>query len=230
MSNSDSTDKELEFAQELNRQFELSASGNPSDNTASTIQVDADADQSVSKRIAKAKPILALLADLHQQRNFNAEETRSSENTIPELSQVGRFTIEREIGRGGNGVVFLAQDDRLNRKVALKIPRIDGALSGSTRQRFEREARATAILNHPAIVAIYEFGHDAGIYFIASQYIEGTNLAQFIESYGPIDSLQSANIVARLAGAIEHAHQRGVLHRDLKPSNVLVQAQGRDTN
>ena len=222
MNDNDRSDSELRFARELERQFELSTSGHASSVPKSNGN-NRELSDSVSKRIEKAKPVLELLSELQELQKTGEIESKSALPGVPDFKQVGRFEIEREIGRGGNGIVFLARDDRLNRSVALKIPHIDSALSGSTRQRFEREARATAILSHPSIVAIYEFGHDAGIYFIASQFIEGRNLARWIDANGRPSPMESAKTVARLAEAIEHAHQRGVLHRDLKPSNVLVE-------
>lgn len=214
-------DEELHFARELNRQFELFGSAN-ADQLADH---EGDFSEAVALRVEKVKPVLQLLSQLREQRSSDDVGFESEPKAL-KLNRVGRFQIEREIGRGGNGIVFLANDDNLNRKVALKIPHVDGALSGSTRLRFEREARATAILSHPSIVSIYEFGHESGVYFIASQYIEGMNLADWIDVNGRPTPMQAAAIVSKLAEAIEHAHQRGVLHRDLKPSNVLVENSG----
>ena len=223
MSDSGRVDEDLQFARELNQKFEQSRLEKDESKDSSSDKLDL-----LSQRVDKAKPILDLLTELKIQRS-ERKENDGQANWVLDIKRLGRFQIQREIGRGGNGIVFQAIDEQLNRNVALKIPHVDSALSGSSRQRFEREARATAILSHPSIVAIYEFGHDRGLYYIASQYIQGINLARWIESHGRPTPIQSATVVSKLAEAIEHAHQRGVLHRDLKPSNILVE-QATDDN
>ncbi|HEY2840575.1 MAG TPA: serine/threonine-protein kinase [Pirellulales bacterium] len=138
--------------------------------------------------------------------------------------QIGRFLIERELGRGGMGVVFLALDPKINRNVAIKIPRFEALLSAELRRRFLREAEAAARLSHPHLVTLLEVGEDHAICYLASEFCSGPNLAQWLQgrsSPAPVD--QAARIVMQLAEGVQHAHSRGVLHRDVKPSNVLLQ-------
>lgn len=142
----------------------------------------------------------------------------------PLPSEFGRFQILRELGRGGFGVVYLAHDPVLRRQVALKIPRMDAILTAKPRERFLREARAAARLNHPHIAIVYEVGEIGPFPYMAGAYYEGGNLAQRIQdSSQPISPAEAAGIVAALADAVHYAHTQGVLHRDIKPSNILLE-------
>jgi WD40 repeat protein len=137
--------------------------------------------------------------------------------------QFGRFQIERELGRGGCGVVFLAFDPTLGRRVALKLPRPEALASPELRARFVREAKATAGLDHPNIVPVYEAGEHGPVWYIASAYCDGPTLAAWLkEQQEPVPPLAAAALLAVLAGAVQHAHSRGILHRDLKPANILL--------
>ncbi len=141
--------------------------------------------------------------------------------------RIGRFLIERELGRGGHGVVLLAIDPRLNRHVALKVPRPEALLTPELRQRFLREAEAAAALNHPNIVPIFEQGAEGPICYVASAYCPGPTLAEWLADRSqPVPPLEAARLVRLLADAVQHAHSRGVLHRDLKPANVLLTPAG----
>ncbi len=136
----------------------------------------------------------------------------------------GRFRIVRELGRGGFGIVFLALDPDLVRPVALKIPRAEALLNAAMRGRFLREAKAEGALDHPNIVPLYETGVVGSVCYMASAYCEGPTLAAWLkERTEPVPCRLAAQLVAALADATEHAHERGVIHRDLKPSNVLLQ-------
>jgi serine/threonine protein kinase len=139
------------------------------------------------------------------------------------LSRVGRFQIRRELGRGGAGVVFLAFDTKLGREVALKIPRPEAIVLPELRTRFQQEARAVAVLDHPNVVPVYEAGEEQGICYIASAYCPGITLGAWLrERTEPVGFDEAARLIATLADAVEHAHRRGILHRDLKPGNVLL--------
>lgn len=141
-------------------------------------------------------------------------------------SRIGRFEVVRELGQGGFGVVLLALDPVLNRPVALKVPKPQALVSPEARSRFEREARAAAMLSHPGIVPLHETGLDEPIQYIVFGYVAGESLATLLGRSGPLEPRLAAATVARLADAVGHAHQRGVVHRDLKPGNVLLHYQG----
>ena len=130
-----------------------------------------------------------------------------------------RYRLERRLGVGGFGVVWLAWDEKLEREVAVKaIPRERGA-----GERVEREARAAARLNHPGIVGIYELASDDHEVYLVSELVRGRTLAE-LERAGALSDRDVARIGQALCEALEHAHARGVIHRDVKPQNVMVVA------
>ncbi len=134
---------------------------------------------------------------------------------------LGRYRLERRLGAGGFGVVWLAWDEKLEREVAVKaIPRE----RGTGEERVEREARAAARLSHPAIVAIYELAADSDDVYLVSELVRGRTLAE-LRRAGAIADRDVARIGAALCEALAHAHARGVIHRDVKPQNVMVVAE-----
>ena len=139
--------------------------------------------------------------------------------------QFGRFSILRELGSGGFGVVYLAEDPVLKRKVALKLPRI-GILSGTESwRRFLREAQAASRLDHPNLIPLLEAGTIGPVGYIVSAYVAGPSLEQWLRHQQSAASPRwAAQLVAALAHAMEHAHERGILHRDLKPANIVLYA------
>ncbi len=140
------------------------------------------------------------------------------------ITRFGRFEVRSELGRGAYGVVFLAYDPRLRRQVALKLPRPEVMVTAEMRARFEREARAAAVLDHPNLVPVFDAGEEGSISFIASAYCPGMTLSEWLKAREePVPPRLAARIVAALAGAIAHAHVRGVLHRDLKPGNIILE-------
>ncbi len=142
---------------------------------------------------------------------------------------VGPYLVERELARGGMGVVYVGRHAQLGRRVALKLmlaPGLAGAGSAG-RTRFAREAQAVAALDHPSVVRLHEVGEHDGHPFMAMELIEGASLANRLEGEGPLPVREAAALVEQVARALQHAHDRGVLHRDLKPANVLVDREGR---
>jgi serine/threonine-protein kinase len=137
----------------------------------------------------------------------------------------GDYELLRELGRGGMGVVFQARQVSLSRKVAVKMILSGQFASPAEVVRFKAEAEAAAQLEHPGIVAIHEIGTHQGQHYFAMAYVEGSSLAARLRE-GPLPPRVAADLIARVADAIEHAHRQGVIHRDLKPANILLDVQG----
>jgi WD40 repeat protein/serine/threonine protein kinase len=136
---------------------------------------------------------------------------------------LGRFRVLRELGSGGLGMVYLAYDPKLDRQVALKVPRPEALASGELRRRFLREAEAAARLSHPNLVTVFEAGEQGPVCYIAAEYCPGPTLRDWLKRYPRgTDIDAAARLIMQLALAVQHAHGRGVLHRDIKPSNVLL--------
>ncbi|MCE9561929.1 MAG: protein kinase [Planctomycetes bacterium] len=145
--------------------------------------------------------------------------------------RVGRFELRRQLGKGGCGIVFLAYDPKLEREVALKVPRPEMLLSPDARARLVREALAAAEFDHPNLVPVYESGEIGPICFIATAFCPGQTLSEWLDRQAfPVPIRQTARLIATIAEAVQHAHDRGVLHRDLKPNNVILQATKDDPN
>lgn len=133
---------------------------------------------------------------------------------------IGRYEIQSELGRGGMATVFLAHDPLIGRDVAVKVLPREFLHDPSFRGRFEREARTIAMLEHPAIVPIYDFGEQDGQPFLVMRYMKGGTLADRLQN-GPLSVDEAAAILKRIGAALDHAHSHGVIHRDLKPGNIL---------
>ncbi|MEO8334374.1 MAG: serine/threonine-protein kinase [bacterium] len=147
---------------------------------------------------------------------------------ILERAVAGRYALERELGRGGMGVVLLARDLSLDRLVALKLLPMLLAAQPLLRERFLREARTAAGLSHPNIVPIHAVETHDGIVFIAMAFIDGETLAERVRRTGPLPPHEVARILREVAWALAYAHGRGIVHRDIKPENILIErASGR---
>jgi streptogramin lyase len=139
----------------------------------------------------------------------------------PAPTEVATYGIESLLGRGGMGEVYLAEDRRLHRKVALKVLSAEFATNASFRERFLAESELAASIDHPNIVPIYEADEAGGYLYIAMRYVEGTDLKARLRQ-GPLPVDQAVDLLSQVAGALDLAHERGLVHRDVKPSNVLV--------
>ncbi len=148
---------------------------------------------------------------------------------ISQFSQISQYRLLRPLGRGGMGVVYLAQDVELGREVALKFLRHRREASSAEVIRFRREAKAAASLDHPNIGTIFEVGEHEGLRFLAMAYYDGTTLAQLLAKRpdGRLAVSEAAAIAGQLASALGAAHAAGIVHRDLKPDNVMVLPDGR---
>src|ERR1700730_11181103 len=133
--------------------------------------------------------------------------------------RIGRYRIIRKIGEGGMGVVCAAEDERLNRPVAIKMIR-EAKADETSRKRLWREARAAAAVNHPHICQIYEIGEENGELFLATELLEGESLNEILER-GPLSIPQAAQMMLSVLSALDALHRREILHRDLKPSNIF---------
>jgi tetratricopeptide (TPR) repeat protein/predicted Ser/Thr protein kinase len=133
-----------------------------------------------------------------------------------------RYRLDRELGRGGMGVVFQAHDTQLDRPVALKF--LGTMLDGSEefRKRFVREAQTAAKVSHPNIVAIYDIGASEGKAYIAMEYVDGLSLRRYIDQKGRIEPREAVNLMVQACSALDAIHQAGIVHRDLKPDNILL--------
>ena len=135
----------------------------------------------------------------------------------------GRYVLERELGRGGMGVVFLARDVALDRPVAIKLLPPALAATPQQRERFLQEARTAARLAHPHIVPIHAVEQQGDLVFFVMGYIPGMTLAERVRTQGPLDPAAATRMVQEVAWALAHAHQQGVIHRDIKPENILLE-------
>ncbi|HEY6047113.1 MAG TPA: protein kinase, partial [Pyrinomonadaceae bacterium] len=142
-----------------------------------------------------------------------------------ELTSISRYRILEKLGQGGMGEVYLAEDTKLGRKVALKLLAEELTQNRDRLSRFDQEAYAASALNHPNILTIYEMGDEAGRHYIATEFIDGMTLRQRMGG-PPMELTEILEVAIQVTGALEEAHAAGIVHRDIKPENVMIRKNG----
>jgi tetratricopeptide (TPR) repeat protein/tRNA A-37 threonylcarbamoyl transferase component Bud32 len=159
--------------------------------------------------------------------SFQVEPGATADYPADQLpASIGRFQVVELLGRGAFGAVYKARDPDLDRVVAVKVPRAGYFSSHEEEERFLREARSAAHLRHPGIVSVHEIAHEGGVPHIVSDYIAGLTLADLLSGTRP-SFQEAAELVARVAEALDYAHRQKVIHRDIKPGNILIDASGK---
>src|SRR5438876_9845143 len=148
----------------------------------------------------------------------------ASMNVVPG-TKLGRYEIRLKIGEGGMGEVYLAQDTKLDRKVALKVLPAEVASNRDRMERFTREAKSAAALNHPNIAHMYEIGESEGTHYIAMEFIDGATLREKIH-HEQTDLRKLLRYLQHVAEGLAKAHAAGIVHRDLKPDNIMITGDG----
>jgi serine/threonine protein kinase len=166
--------------------------------------------------------------DPDETRELQQPGTKGSpDSAAPDLPRsIGRYSVERLLGEGTFGRVYLARDDDLDRPVAIKVPQAEGVSRPEDIEAYITEARTLASLDHPHIVPVYDVGRTAdGLCFVVSKFIKGSDLKEKIGASRP-SFLEAAGMVATVAEALHHAHLKGIVHRDIKPANILIDSDG----
>jgi serine/threonine-protein kinase len=154
---------------------------------------------------------------------FTSSSSDAELRTHIERSLTSSYELDREIGRGGMGIVYLARDRRLKRQVAIKLLPPELAFRSEIRTRFLREAETAAQLSHPNIVPIYSVDERDGLVYFVMAYVNGDTVASRLHARGPMPAEEVRNILIQVADALAYAHERGVVHRDIKPDNILIE-------
>ena len=159
-----------------------------------------------------------------------APPQRPASAGAPDRATLGRYRIERELGRGAMGAVYLGRDPKIGRQVAIKTMALSREFAGDelveARERFFREAETAGRLQHPDIVTIFDAGEDQELAYIAMEYLKGDDLEVYTQAPKLLPVVTVLNVVARIADALAYAHSQGVVHRDIKPANVMVDLSG----
>jgi serine/threonine protein kinase len=180
---------------------------------------------------ARATTSVGLASPGRDSRDGNSAETiapsRMAKSTpsLPTGKEFGRYVLERQLGKGAMGAVYLARDSELGRKVALKIPTFSPE-EAEYQERFYREARAAAVLSHANLCQVFDIGEHDGTLFITMTFVDGQPLSRHIGMPKFSDERFIARLLRKIALGLQHAHENGIIHRDLKPGNILIDKKG----
>jgi eukaryotic-like serine/threonine-protein kinase len=190
--------------------------------------MDADRAKPKAATTAKAASPAAMGAttpDLRGAPKDRPNAAAAAAAAVPDSERLGRYQLEREIGRGAMGVVYLGRDTAINRMVAIKAIPLAAEFSDAelveARSRFFREAETAGRLNHPNIVTIYDVGEERGLAYIAMEYLKGRHLSDYAKSNNLLEPRKTLEIISRTAEALGFAHKQQVVHRDIKPANLM---------
>ncbi len=215
--------------QQINRLFEQALSMPDSDRAAFLLGA-CNGDEALRQRVEAmlAADAKAELKVEHLARDVISDLLSEQPTDTVEIvsgQKIGSYRLADEIGRGGMGRIFLAYDERLNRRVALKL--LPAHLTGDSDRvaRFQREARAASALNHPNILTIHDFGQQSGLHYIATEFVEGCTLRALINR-ADCKPQQTFDITIQVASALAAAHTAGIIHRDIKPENIMLRPDG----
>jgi len=179
----------------------------------------------LARVMAGGSPSMAELGETQSRSNGRRDD--KSPVDIPSGTRLGCFVVERLLGWGSYGSVYLARDEHLQRSVAIKVPRWKPSATRNDLHRYLEEARTLAKLQHPGIAAVFDAGStEDGVPYIVTQYIDGSSLKEWLKKNRPEPSF-TATLLADISEAVHFAHRRGFTHRDLKPGNILLDSQGR---
>ncbi len=171
----------------------------------------------------RAEAVLQWLKRTHS--GAGTQSPFSLQSTLGKTRRLGRYVIEKKIGKGAMGAVYLARDPRINRPVALKVIPIEKEFEDEeleeARLRFFREAESAGRLTHPNIITVYDCGEDKHLAYIAMEYLQGISLTEFTDPKKLLAPNKALELCARVADALDYAHNQGVIHRDIKPANLL---------
>jgi serine/threonine protein kinase len=176
--------------------------------------------------LARHPELASALAALDQLVCGQTTDGEAAGRTLtPHPEQVGPYRLQRQLGMGGFGIVFLAWDPDVKRQVALKVLHPERLEQPEAVRRFQREACAIARLQHPGIVQLYDYSRQGPPYYLVTEFVEGVDPRQWCREH-KCGVREIADLVARIAETVQHAHEQGVCHRDLKPGNVLIDSEG----
>ncbi len=246
----DSPDHELEFSEQLAKYDESLAAGDAATALDFVLSEALLSDSKQARRFEKMRHCLHLLETYRRSCQIDAIESLSAADLrFAEPGKIGRFLILQRLGSGGFGIVYLAEDPILKRRVALKIPRQETLVTPDLQLRFIRESQIAARLTHRHLVPVFEAGHDESMSYQVTEYCAGGNLAEWLRGRtqasrtGDGQLSKKSDILIRptqrrlpmrvavelmlsLAEGVQFAHEQGILHRDLKPANILLHPKG----